>query len=139
MDKTLQELEFNTDDISQGIMAAKIFTGHQSWFSDIQANSAHQVLETFLNDSEVQQFLQINRYMDILWFNKNAFELLLSWMAFTATVGIIGESTKTEDEQDVSLAACFNILSELYEALMESNYQVEKLVEIVRQKERELS
>ena len=133
MDKTLQELGFNPDDISQGITAVKIFTGHQHWFDSMRPNSAYQALERFLNDSEAQRFLQINRYMDILWFNKDTFELLLSWMAYTATVLISGDSSKTGDERNNSIAGCYRILSELHAASGESNYQVEKLVEIVRQ------
>ncbi|OPY79173.1 MAG: hypothetical protein A4E64_00508 [Syntrophorhabdus sp. PtaU1.Bin058] len=142
MHKTLQELGFNPDDISQGILAVKIFTGHQHWYGggqsdDLQSGGicrgAYQALETFLNDSEVQRFLQINRYMDILWFSKEAFELLLTWMAFTAMVNISVDAARTEDEQHVSLTACCKVLSELYEASNNSGYQVEKLVEIVRQ------
>lgn len=133
MDKTLRELGFNPDDISQAITAVKIFTGHQRWYDGAQPVSGYHALETFLNDSEIQRFLQINRYMDVLWFNKDAFESLLAWMAFTATVSVHGENTETEDSRHAAIAACYKILSELYEASSESNYQVEKLVEIVRQ------
>lgn len=140
--KTLQELGFNPDDISQGILAVRIFTGHQHWYGDVEPGNAqpggaykgaYQALEQFLNDSEVQRFLKINRYMDILWFSKEAFELLLTWMAFTAMVNVSGDAASTEDEQHTSLAACCKVLSELYEASNNSGYQVEKLVEIVRQ------
>ncbi len=133
MSDTLQELGLDPDYAYRGVMAIKIFTGHQHWYSGIQSGGAYHALETFLNDSEVQRFLQINRYMDVLWFSKDAFESLLAWMAFTATVGILEETAGTDDERDTTLAACFNILSELYEALGRSDYQVEKLVEIVRQ------
>jgi glycosidase len=133
MSDTLRELGLNSDDAQSGVVAIKIFTGHQHWFSGTQPLSAHNVLKGFLNDGEVRKFLQINRHMDILWFSKDAFELLLAWMAFTATVNILGEDTKTGDEHYAALAACFSILSGLYEASERSGYQVEKLMETVRQ------
>jgi hypothetical protein len=133
MGDALQELGFAPDDAYRGVVAVKIFTGHQHWFSAAQPPGPYQVLTTFLNDSEVQGFLQINRYKDILWFNKDAFELLLAWMAFTAMISIAGDPARTENERDASLGECFTVLSGLYEASERSGYQVENLLEIVRQ------
>ncbi|HNS15231.1 MAG TPA: alpha-amylase family glycosyl hydrolase [Syntrophorhabdaceae bacterium] len=133
MGDALQELGFAPDDAYRGVVAVKIFTGHQHWFSAAQPPGPYQVLTTFLNDSEVQGFLQINRYKDILWFNKDAFELLLAWMAFTAMISIASDPARTENERDASLAKCFTVLSGLYEASERSGYQVENLLEIVRQ------
>ncbi|MBP6941941.1 MAG: hypothetical protein KBB65_09230, partial [Syntrophorhabdaceae bacterium] len=75
-----------------------------------------------------------NRYKDILWFNKDAFELLLAWMAFTTMISIASDPARTEKEQDDSLAECFTVLSGLYEASERSGYQVENILEIVRRK-----
>ena len=45
----------------------RIFTAHQSWYMNEEQLDAYTLLEPFLNDSEVQQFLQINRYKEMLW------------------------------------------------------------------------
>jgi len=41
-----------------------------------EPNRAYQVLQSLLRDNEVQRFLQVNRYQDVLWFNGEAFEEL---------------------------------------------------------------
>ncbi len=49
---------------------------------------AYPVLMSWLKDSEVQQFLRVNRHRGILWFSKEAFEQLLSTMLALALVTI---------------------------------------------------
>ena len=47
---------------------------------------AYPVLETWLGDSEVQQYLQVNRHRGVLWFNKEAFERVLATLLALAIV-----------------------------------------------------
>jgi len=58
----------------RAVALTKLLTTHQRWFEE---KRACQVLESLLKDNEVQQFLQVNRYNDILWFNNEAFDDLL--------------------------------------------------------------
>ena len=53
----------------------KWLTGHQTWFEEKPSDQkqAYAILESLLRDSEVQQFLRMNLYDDIWWYNKEAF------------------------------------------------------------------
>ena len=100
------ELGFDDKDTWEGLSLIKIFTTHQNWNRYEKKLHAYTVLESFMNDSEVQQFLQINRYKDVLWFNKETFELLLSWMLFTGVIGIMADREKDKNEQSHGHKRC---------------------------------
>jgi len=71
----------------------------------------------------VRQFLQVNRYHGVLWFNKEAFEELLWWLWLVAVVQI-GADPQRADE----MLACSEIIKQLCQAAEKSGYQVEKLL-----------
>ncbi len=129
------ELGFNEKDILEGLSLIKIFTAHQNWNRYTGQLTAYSVLESFMNDSEVQQFLQINRYKEILWFNKEAFESLLSWMLFTAVMGIVSEKEKDKKKQTADSKNIYDMIGKLNHAAGQSQYQVEKFIELIRNSE----
>lgn len=47
---------------------------------------------SWLKDGEVQRFLQVNRYLGVLWFNHESFGQLLGWMLSLAAVEISANS-----------------------------------------------
>jgi hypothetical protein len=85
-----------------------------------------------MNDSEVQQFLQINRYKDILWFNKETFELLLSWMLFTGVIGITSDREKDKTEQSLAVKDVYGVIEQLHQAALQSQYQVDRFVNLIK-------
>lgn len=82
----------------------KALVAHQRWFesADERPPSALQVLETWLADWDVQQFLGVNRYQGILWYNREAFSEWLGWMMTLAAVHALTQaelaSAPIEDE-----------------------------------------
>jgi hypothetical protein len=95
---------------------------------------AYQFLQTLLEDRETQNFLGVNRYQDVLWFNKEAFDDLLWWL-FTA--GLI-DLTSLKGEPELSKAtvqkivSCFDLVKLLQEAEKASAFQVEKLLSALK-------
>jgi hypothetical protein len=125
----LRELGLD-DTASRGsITLIKLLTSHQRWFEE---KSAYRVLESLLKDSEVQQFLEINRYNDILWFNKEAFDDLLWWLRLLAAIEISSDPQRPAHQAAKDLEDCYGIMQRLKEAAKKSGYQVEKLLEILR-------
>ena len=114
----------------RSITLIKLLTGHQGWFWE---KRPYQVLESLLKDNEVQQFLQINRYNDILWFNSETFDDLLWWLMVLATVEISSDLQRPATLQARDLEDCYVIIQRLKEAATKSGYQVEKLLEALRQ------
>ena len=78
------------------------------------------------------QFLGVNRYQGVLWFDKDAFERLLWWMLLVAVVTISADRLRAEEERAAAIAACYATVKRLRRAADQAGYQVEKLLEIVK-------
>jgi hypothetical protein len=119
----------------RSVTVIKLLTRHQHWF-EVPAsaqNPPYQVLELLLKDGEVQQFLQVNRYNDILWFNGEAFDELRGWLLPVAAVEIISDPLRSPSEIVKEIERCNGILQKWEEAEKGSEYQVEKLLAAVRE------
>jgi len=126
------ELGFDDKDTWEGLSLMKIFTVHQHWVRYSEKNNAYTALEPFMNDSEVQQFLRINRYKEVLWFNKETSELFLSWMLFTGIVAVLTDKETDKERQSLIIKNIFDIVEKLYLASVESQYQVGRFIELIR-------
>jgi hypothetical protein len=96
-------------------------------------NQPHDVLESLLKDHEVNQFLKVNRFNDILWFNKEAFDELRGWLLQVAIVDLISDPLGSSSERMKEIERCHRIILKWKEAEKRSEYQVEKLLEAVKE------
>ena len=116
------------------ITLIKLLITHQRWF-EMQApkkKRAYQVLESWLQDEDVQRFLQVNRYRDVLWFNREAFDQLLRWMLLLAALTISADPLRPAEEVAQEIVACYDVVKRLQRAEEDSGYQVAKLLEATR-------
>jgi glycosidase len=117
----------------------RILTSHQDWF-DIEKPEevqAFQILRTWLEDSDVQRFIQVNRYQGVLWFNHESFEELLEAMLSIVIVSLLASSGEQDLDPDGGastnrILAPRQIIREIQDAEQDSNYQVERLLESVQ-------
>jgi hypothetical protein len=109
----------------RSVILVKILTSHQRWFDQ---KAVYQVMETLLKDSEVQQFLLVNRYNEILWFNKEAFEELLWWLMLISAIEIGFDPLRPVKELMRGFERCWSMVQTLQEAEKKSEYQIEKLL-----------
>ncbi|HEX9971207.1 MAG TPA: alpha-amylase family protein, partial [bacterium] len=125
------DLGFNETQSWQALALIKILTSHQSWFKidSEKKGLAYRTFKKLLEDQEVQQFLQVNRHQDILWFNKEAFELLVDWLFKIAAIDISKDKVKSQKEIIAVLTAKFEMIKSWQKAEEDSTYQVEKLLE----------
>jgi hypothetical protein len=127
----LQDLDLDEDAAWWAVGVIKILINHQGWhqLEATKAKRAHQVLRSWLKDSEVQQFLQVNRYGGVLWFNHETFGNLLSWMLTLAAVEISADPGLAPKEVALEIAACYDVVKKLQEAEATSEYQIVRLLE----------
>jgi hypothetical protein len=130
----LEELGLDDETTWRAVILVKLLTSHQRWFEvkppDQKQTSA--ILESLFKDDEVQQFLQVNRYDDIWWFNKEAFEELLWWLLLIAAVEIGSDPLRPINEVVKELNGCYSMIQTWQKAEEQSEYQVEKLMEGVK-------
>jgi glycosidase len=131
----------------QSVSLVKILIGHQGWCSSVQTSkdSVYSLLKGWLGDSEIQQYLGVNRYQGILWYNKEAFENLLWWLFKAAAVQIAAEEEPSQGESDQTtiqpgqsrdkwerLVDCYKVIERLLKAQGASDFQVEKLFQALK-------
>jgi glycosidase len=116
------------------LTAIKLLTGHQRWFEvkPSDQRQAYAVLESLLKDSEVQQFLGVNQYNDIWWFNREAFEEMLWWLMMVAALTIGSDPLRPVNAVVAELERCYSMIQTWQKAEEKSKYQVEKLLETLR-------
>jgi glycosidase len=127
----LQDLGLDEPAAWYAVDLIKLLASHQRWFA-VDAPSAraraYRTLESLLKDGQVQQFVQVNRYQGVLWFNQEAFEQLLWWLLLLAVVEISVDPLCPADEVTKEILACYEVVQLLRQAEERSDYQVEKLL-----------
>ena len=91
-------------------------------------------MDSLLSDSDVLTFLGVNRYKDVLWFNKEAYEDLIWWLMMISVVEISCSVTDPADKAWFSkrILPCYEVVTDLLNAAQASGYKLEKLVELVK-------
>jgi glycosidase len=125
----------------RAVTLIKLLTSHHTWWRLISSNqvkgqkgAAYNILTSILSDSDALVYLGVNRYQDVLWFNKESFEDLLWWLMVIASVEISGTHIE-EDQTNIvgkSILSCYQVISNLLASAQESGYKLEKLLELVK-------
>ncbi|HEY3343126.1 MAG TPA: alpha-amylase family glycosyl hydrolase [Anaerolineae bacterium] len=102
----------------------KLLTMHGHWYTLLGADEpphsqTRRVLTTLLADPDVQTYLHVNRYRDVLWFNKECFDQLLNWLVWLAEL---------QPADTLPPYSSTHIVDALRRAEALSEYQVEKLL-----------
>lgn len=128
--EVLQEIGSDETKTWRALTLVKLLTQHQRWFEleSPDPKPAFRVFETLLKDNDVQEFLQVNRHNDILWFNKEAFDEVLWWLFLVAVVEISSDSLLSEGEIVKRMEACYSTILFLQKAEKKSGFQLERLL-----------
>jgi hypothetical protein len=128
----LADFGLSEPDAWRAVAVIKLLTTHQRWFErkGPQEKRAYQVLEAALQDAEIQQFIQVNRWQGALWFNKEMFERWLWWMLVLAVVD--ARRSPSADEAAQRIVERHAVIADLVRAEEKSEYQIEKLLEAIQ-------
>jgi len=137
---TLSELGSEDRSIWRAVTLIKLLTSHQSWWTIINTTEktkvkpAYHILTRIFSDNDAQLFLGVNRYKDILWFNKESFEDLLWWLFIIASVDISSKHLRADQDHEVgrNTLQCYNLISSLLEQAEASGYKLEVLLDLIK-------
>ncbi|GAP14454.1 glycosidase [Longilinea arvoryzae] len=107
----------------------QLMIGQQGWYERVGALTTRQILENWLNSTEIQQFLGINRFKEILWFNREAFDQLARWMNLLALLDTASNPKASTAELVETLIGCGEVIARLKAAAEVSDYRVTRLLE----------
>ncbi len=138
---TLIDLEVPELDAWRFVATIKILVSHQNWldWNGKPKERAYSHLRDLLKDFEVQRYIGVNRYQDILWFNQESFEQLLWWLFVSSVIDLTADQTgaaeadgKSAAQLAQSIVDSYDIIKRLQKAEQESRYQVERLLEAAK-------
>jgi len=148
---TLDDLGLDDKSNWRAVTLVKLLTSHHAWWKQAargdakpETNPAYRLLSAILSDTDAQGYLGVNRYQDVLWFNKESYEDLLWWLFVIATVDIASQHLEAAQEaqvapvEDVALLVmrCYEEITILIEKAADSGYKLEKLVDLVKEIDR---
>jgi glycosidase len=130
------EIGLDNSKANQAIALIKLLTSHQDWFSmdTPKTNRGYHLLNHILDNQEAQAFLQVNRFENKIWFNKEAFEILVLWLFVISIIDSLTNSNRKEETIAKEIAKQFGIIQKWIKAEKASGYQVEKLLEGLKTK-----
>ncbi len=106
----------------------KTLMSHQRWFdapATDTAAGAQSFARALLADADARQYLVINRYNDILWFNKESFDRLMWWLM---TLAWLDQTDAKTPESRAQIDRAGAIIHALQRAEQASGYQVDRLL-----------
>jgi hypothetical protein len=105
--------------------------GLNEWYKEIKKEGLLPSVKKLLGKPEIQQYLLINRYQGVLWFNRERFESLNFWL-FVINILEIGSDSNVSATTFVEDFLRMNkIFLKLENALTLSEFNVEKLLQIL--------
>ncbi len=127
---TLRDLGLDEQQVDEAISAIKLMTIHQNWraLRNHRKSQPRLLLESWLSDAETWRFLQVNKFQDVLWFNKEAFESLTQWMYLLLVVAQGHTIARKPARTSKEIVAAFEVMKTLLKAEKKSKYQVDKLL-----------
>lgn len=124
--------ELGQDDTAawRTVALVKLLCSHQAQLSaPAQTQPARQLLAAWLADRDIQTYLQINRYRDVLWFNKEALERLLLLLLATSAITTGAASAPADTGR---LAASFARVRAIQQVAEAAGYQVDAVIDEAR-------
>ena len=100
----------------------------QNWYEQDRLQPVSLMLAKWLANTNVQQFLNINRYQDVLWFNQESFDNLLGWLTILAMLDLSGRENITATQIYETLLGVNQVIETLRKAEADSGFQVQKLL-----------
>lgn len=121
-------LSNNNDEISEKLSLIKLLVKHQNLFNTISLSDKIEPspMVVLMSDPDIQQFLNFNRYQNILWFSAERFKILLKWLLIITLL----QSYKLKHNLRVDMIQKnLNRVKDWLKIAELSNYQVQKFLE----------
>ncbi len=129
MRRALAENKIDENEIERVILLVEILVSNQDWAEKLpKVKPTYHLLKNLFAQAEVQNFLGVNRYEGILWFNKENFDSLMRWLTMAALFEMPSKKTTANKKAET----IFYIVEKLQLIAEKSNYQVEKLIEFTK-------
>jgi len=128
LQETYTQLGFDDNAAWSMTNTVRLLITQQNWYSQAEKLPLEKVLSGWLSQEEIRAFTGINRYKDILWFNREAFDDFVWWMDLLAVLEFAGEPESSAASFVEQVLGAHEMVRRLLKAEKESEFQVSKLL-----------
>ncbi len=129
---TARQVGLDDGATAHALALVRTLMSHQRWFdlpathpTAPAADRAQTLAQALLSDADAREYLGVNRYNHVLWFNKESFDRLMWWLMALAWLEQVDPATPEARAQIDHAAAVIRALQRAEQA---SGYQVDKLL-----------
>ncbi len=131
--EALQELGLAEAEAWRTVTVVKMLLKVRSWVPSADDETPlYTLLQRAFQTPEVRAYLGVNRYKDVLWFNKESFEQWVWWLSIWGALCMLMQE---QAEGLGPLALLYQRAERLLNLAGLSGYQVEQLLELAHSKE----
>ena len=126
---TLRELSLNEDEKKLEVESIiKIMVSLQNWFNSKKYSDKnfYAIFQSFLRDPEIQDYLRVNRYHDLLWYNAEQFANFTRWIWLIAIIDRLAKFNNRISNELEELLVFFQKITEIAKT---SKFQVNQFLE----------
>lgn len=128
---TANEAGFSPEDSGQLSQQLKLAISQRHWYSKMGSFDVGRISQVWFSLPEIQQFLGVNRFKDILWFNHENFEDFMWWMMASALIEAVDTPASTRSQVLETLLGSYEIIQAFLEAEATSECQLLSLTNIL--------
>ncbi|MFX1287136.1 MAG: alpha-amylase family glycosyl hydrolase [Promethearchaeota archaeon] len=128
---TLTELATVEDEENQDVGSIlKLMISHHNWSNSVaySEKNFYLIFQSFFRDPELQVYLKVNRFHNLLWYNAEQFAVFIRWIWLTA---VIDRITFVEINIEKELNQLLDYYQRIEELAKISKYQVNELLEAI--------
>jgi hypothetical protein len=128
--RALLELPVSEPAADYGSSLVRLLTGHFSW-RHIEASNYLKpriVMKAWLEDQDIRDFLRVNTFDQVEWFNGEAMDAWLNWMLVLGVIDVLTDPEISEDQKTRQMVLIYDWITKMETAAALAEYQVGKLV-----------
>ena len=130
--QAFQQMALSAHESEKILAATKLLIKNFHWLHKLADLSLKEILQTWLEDEEIRQFLGIHGYQNTEWFNKEGYEEFLGWLLLSSAFSSVSEGYINASQLVENMVNAFSIVEQLLEAEEKSGFQLALLLKTLQ-------
>ncbi len=119
-------------EINKLYLSLKIAIAQQDWDRKSEGESLQIILQNWLSQQEIQYYLQVNRYNDVLWYSREYFDEFAWWQTIIPIIKIASAKDIEVSALTEKAIYLYDFVSSLQKIESKSEYQIAKLISLAK-------
>ncbi len=127
--ESLEQLPASPAAAEYGVRLVRLLTGQCDWrlIPSSKAGKPRTVMAEWLADPGIREFLRLNTYNGLEWFNQEAMETWLDWMTILGVINVINDESIPAEEKPRQMVQIHDWILRMEKAVSLAEYQVGSL------------